>query len=410
MKKLLTSLLFLFLFGTSYSQTYLVGYEYWCDTDYASRVYVSTSPQTQMILDTALGFAGVSKGLHTFNIRFQQTNYFWSQTISEYFYKTGEGPTSDGKISSYRFWVKDRDSVITVHLSTPINPIDLNINLDLTWVPRGSNFLYMQFMDEQDNWSVATVDSFYRSSLPIPAFESQDTLICGLDSVHFQNNSADADEFLWYFGDGDSSTAENPVHMYQQSGTYTVTLKARDTIAGVDSIITMTDFIHIAPEAQASFVYTMAGLNVTFINTSANAISFRWEFGDGDISYLQNTVHTYPQAGNYTAILIAYDSCGSSRDTQLVSLILKTENIFDPGDILVTQSGEMLHIHFNKYLNDCVFTLQSSTGQIVRSGQLQKTFPGFSVSILTSDFASGIYFLNITDGNGMLRRKIFIGN
>lgn len=410
MKKLITSLLFIFHFFNANSQTYIIGYEYWCDTAYDSRIYVSTGPYQQLSVDTMLGFPGLEKGLHLLNIRFQQTNDFWSQTISEYFFKTGEGPLSEGRISAYRYWVEGVDTIMTYELTTPVKQYDLNVSLDLTWVPRGSNFLYIQFRDEQNNWSVTTVDSFYKSSLLIANFNSPDTLKCGSDSVHFFNLSVDADIFLWQFGDGDTSTAKNPVHLYQQPGTYTVTLTATDTIAGIDSTIILTDYIHIAQAAQASFNFTQVGLNITFINTSTNAISYRWEFGDGDISYLENTVHTYPQNGNYTAILIAYDSCGSSSDTQIVSIVVGVEKLFEPGDIIVSQTYDKLNIQVNKNLDNCIIVLQNSSGQIVYRKELLRIFYGSTESVYTSYLSTGIYFLTVIDANATLRKKVFIGN
>ena len=43
-------------------------------------------------------------------------------------------------------------------------------------------------------------------------------------SVAFQNSSTDGDDYLWDFGDGNSSTAFEPVHTYAAPGLYDVTL------------------------------------------------------------------------------------------------------------------------------------------------------------------------------------------
>jgi PKD repeat protein len=45
-------------------------------------------------------------------------------------------------------------------------------------------------------------------------------------TVNFTNNSANADSFLWEFGDGNTSTEKNPSHTYTTAGTYTVTLRS----------------------------------------------------------------------------------------------------------------------------------------------------------------------------------------
>lgn len=45
--------------------------------------------------------------------------------------------------------------------------------------------------------------------------------------VKFVNNSKKADEYLWNFGDGDTSTLVNPTHQYVMSGNYTIELIAK---------------------------------------------------------------------------------------------------------------------------------------------------------------------------------------
>lgn len=53
--------------------------------------------------------------------------------------------------------------------------------------------------------------------------------VCIPNSVDFINNSLNANEFLWIFGDGNTSTEFEPSHFYSQPGTYTVTLISTDT-------------------------------------------------------------------------------------------------------------------------------------------------------------------------------------
>lgn len=47
-------------------------------------------------------------------------------------------------------------------------------------------------------------------------------------SIEFYNYSRNAESFLWDFGDGETSTEDNPIHIYNSAGTYTVTLTAFD--------------------------------------------------------------------------------------------------------------------------------------------------------------------------------------
>ncbi|MCL4302969.1 MAG: PKD domain-containing protein [Anaerolineae bacterium] len=60
-------------------------------------------------------------------------------------------------------------------------------------------------------------------------------------------------------------------------------------------------------------------LTVTFTNTSSEAASFRWDFGDGITSTLLSPVHTYTRAGVYTVTLIAHGSGGSATATTVIT-------------------------------------------------------------------------------------------
>lgn len=72
--------------------------------------------------------------------------------------------------------------------------------------------------------------------LAVPAFKVKTYK----DSVVFTNQSGLSDSYLWQFGDGESSSDENPYHVYQKSGEYTITLTATNNCGDVDSSITIS--------------------------------------------------------------------------------------------------------------------------------------------------------------------------
>lgn len=135
--------------------------------------------------------------------------------------------------------------------------------------------------------------------------------------VHFTNLSIGIDtttKWQWDFGDGATSTAKEPFHIYTKPGSFDVKLKM--TIAnGCSNTITFKKYINITgPVANVTVTPTAgcAPLKVAFKAKSANTISYIWDFGDGGVQQLgYDTVsYKYDQNGIYHPKLILNDGVG----------------------------------------------------------------------------------------------------
>jgi PKD repeat protein len=138
--------------------------------------------------------------------------------------------------------------------------------------------------------------------------------------VQFNNqSSANATSFAWTFPGGTpaSSTETSPTVTWTQPGTYTVTLVA--TNAGGSNTSTSTITVNTAP--TPGFTTQTAGLSVILTNTSSNASTYFWDFGDGTNSTETSPVHNYLQPGSYDIILKATNNCGSSADTIVLEIL-----------------------------------------------------------------------------------------
>ncbi len=139
-------------------------------------------------------------------------------------------------------------------------------------------------------------------------------------TVDFTDASTGATSWSWTFGDGGTSTAQNPSYTYNTAGTYTVALTATNS-CGSDTQ-TRTDYITVSvctnPVAAFSGAPTSGDypLTVNFTDASTDATSWSWTFGDGGTSTAQNPSHTYTAAGTYTVELTATNSCGSDVATE----------------------------------------------------------------------------------------------
>lgn len=134
-------------------------------------------------------------------------------------------------------------------------------------------------------------------------------------TVQFTNQSTgDWTSLSWDFGDGSSSNLVNPNHTYTNPGDYTVILTASGP-GGVDSE-QKNNLIHVdyalpIADFTADVTSGTAPLSVQFTNTSTNATSYLWEFGDGGTSALASPSHTFTSPGTYTVTLTANGPGGS---------------------------------------------------------------------------------------------------
>lgn len=125
--------------------------------------------------------------------------------------------------------------------------------------------------------------------------------------VKFTNTSQNANNYIWEFGDGESSSEINPVHIYKTENNYKIKLKVNSIENIKDEITQEVNVNNFIPEA--SFEYSLGdnGL-IKLKNTSINSKNFTWSFGDGSNSNEVNPVYLYKNNGNYIIQLIASNS------------------------------------------------------------------------------------------------------
>ncbi len=159
---------------------------------------------------------------------------------------------------------------------------------------------------------------------PVAAFTGTPTSGTMPLTVSFTDQSTNTPtSWSWSFGDGGTSTARNPMHVYQNAGTYSVTLTASNPW-GSDGeaktgYITVTAPSQNPPDAQFIGAPTSgkASLTVQFTDQSTgNPTSWSWNFGDRTSSTLQNPAHTYTKKGTYTVSLTVTNANGSDSLTR----------------------------------------------------------------------------------------------
>ena len=124
--------------------------------------------------------------------------------------------------------------------------------------------------------------------------------------------------WLWTFGNGSSSNAQNPpVANYTAAGTYNVTLivsNANGASAPVTKTITVTDVpgVVVPVSSFTSAASATDPLTVAMTDTSSETpTSWAWDLGNNTTSTLQSPSVTYTTAGTYTVTLTATNANGA---------------------------------------------------------------------------------------------------
>ncbi|ACL15493.1 PKD domain-containing protein [Methanosphaerula palustris] len=158
-----------------------------------------------------------------------------------------------------------------------------------------------------------------------PAFTANQTIGNTQLPVQFNDTSTGTvNRWFWDFGDGATSTIQNPTHTYTLPGTYKVMLTAGN--ANQSGTVVKKDYITVGPALAANFTANpttgIAPLAVGFTDTSTgNGISnWSWTFGDGATSTIQNPTHTYTLPGTYNVTLTVTNPYASASTTKTITV------------------------------------------------------------------------------------------
>ena len=152
--------------------------------------------------------------------------------------------------------------------------------------------------------------------------------------------------YSWDFGDGGSSSLQNPTHTYTNPGSFIATL----TVTGPggnnsnNKTITVSEAAPVA-DFTCDKITGDAPLTINFTSTSTgNITNYSWDFGDGGISSDQNPSHTYTDPGSYTATLTVTGPGGNNSANQTITaneVIITDVTFYNPAftDIQITFNG-----------------------------------------------------------------------
>jgi gliding motility-associated-like protein len=163
---------------------------------------------------------------------------------------------------------------------------------------------------------------------PVPLFTANPRVVCAFNPVNFTDLSTGTiDGWHWIFGDGATSDLPNPIHAYEDTGFFDITLIVSNN--GCKDTLKLLDYIHVTPPIAIFNITKNCNQHYirTFTNTSLGADTWVWNFGDGTPteSTIYSPVHTYTAIGAYPVTLTVHNNVTGCDHLKTATVVIAEE-------------------------------------------------------------------------------------
>ena len=296
----ITYILSLLLLSTLTKGQNLVGYEYWFDTDYPSKVYTA---HTQEQISFEADVSTFSQGLHYITFRAKDSEGKWSPPLTQYFYRTSTDNGADNALNSYEYWI-DKD--ITNKKTTESTNGTIILDLDVTTLTQGVHYLNFRAKDKLGNWSNLLTQYFYRTSTDNGANNALSSYEYWIDKDVTNKKSVESSNGMVTF-DLDVSDLSQGVHY--------LNFRAKDKLGNWSNLLTQyfyrTSTDNGADNTLNSYEYW---IDKDVTNKKTTESTNGTIILDLDVSSLERGVHylnfrAKDKLGNWSSLLTQYFVC-----------------------------------------------------------------------------------------------------
>jgi gliding motility-associated-like protein len=216
---------------------------------------------------------------------------------------------------------------------------------DVNYIQAGSMPVY--FIGQYDN-CIDTVSSlvqiFGHATID---FMFINTLQCAPSLAQFVNLSQSdvPTQYLWNFGDGNTSNAVNPNHIYLTPGNYSVGLTLNQLYGCMDTLNLMQqDLVTVNPSPTAGFIVNPDKVDVcqntvSFFDQSSGATNYQYVFDNREYtSNLANFSHDYINSGSDYPMQIVANQFGC-RDTARRTVMVEPFSIYIPNTFIPDENN-----------------------------------------------------------------------
>jgi PKD repeat protein len=243
-----------------------------------------------------------------------------------------------------------------------------------------------------------------------PAF----TLSKNVDTIFYDAaTSTGAIGYLWNFGDGNSGTGVNGNHVYSVTGTYTVTLSVYNACGDT---LTTTQTINVCGAPIADWTYSIlppinSGLRVQFdASASQNAVTYNWNFGDGNTGTGVNPIHIYATPGlSYTVSLTVTNSCADAgnRTFRLNQIGLEEQLLKAQVQAYPVPTSTELYLKWPAQdLEIRKIEVLDAAGRVVLGAPTEGNLGTHAINV--RNLKAGFYFVQLHSNLGLIRKTFVV--
>jgi gliding motility-associated-like protein len=230
-------------------------------------------------------------------------------------------------------------------------------------------------------------------------------------TVSFLELTSDATLYTWNFGDGTISNEQNPTHLFDEVGQYTISLTGanlggcKSTLA--DLIVDVADTAHPAFHSSPNFPaeLMLPDATVHFFDDSQNANAWIWSFGDQVESADQNPVHQFTEEGVYYVTLTVQNERECVSKITQGPYVVVTPDIFIPN--VFSPNGDNINdTYWVRYTGNQPFTLSlfDRWGNLIFT-QNDK-YAGWDGTVENEAAPAGVYYYVVKVGSKMYNGNV----
>jgi PKD repeat protein len=240
---------------------------------------------------------------------------------------------------------------------------------------------------------------------------ASDLEFCEGDSTNVSLYVSSNDPQVSYLWSPSSIVGTNDTVLVSPTSTTVYTVSATNLLGCTSSESVTVSF---GAPPTPSFTHITGGINdAYFTNTSTNAETSHWYFGDGTDVFADNPSHIYPTAGVYVVKLVVISLAGC-KDSIISQILVGTATIDELNEsnslefnVYPNPSKGLFNIKLNSKDLSSTITVMNLLGEVILTKDLVQTANGnFESQIDLSNYPNGIYLIDMSTENQTVVRKI----